>query len=60
MMKPIYCPNCKALLFKTDFCDVEIVCRKCDRLVTIKFYTKSALLLKAEEKGDKIETVKRS
>lgn len=53
-MKEVRCPNCKGLLMKANMADCEIMC-KCGRLVTVKFFTATALLLTSESKIDMLK-----
>lgn len=52
-MVPIHCPHCHKLLCKANFAYIEIKC-KCGRIVKVKLYTQSALLLTPESEADKI------
>lgn len=50
-MYEVRCPNCGKLLFKANIADLEVKCSgKCRKLVKIKFYSRKALLLTAENK----------
>ena len=57
-MKQIHCPNCQRFLCKASFADIEMKCGKCKRIVRIRFYSQSALILTPESKADSIEIEK--
>ena len=49
-MKQVRCPYCQKLLFKGEVAVVEIKCNSCKRIINIKFFTKTNLLLTSEIK----------
>jgi len=54
-MKNIYCPNCKKILMKAEFGDIEILCQGCKRLVNIRIWTTKSLNLTTDKEADSIE-----
>lgn len=58
-MKEVRCPHCKALFFKATMAELEIMC-KCGRLVAVKFFTASGLVLTSESKVDMLKMSERS